>query len=245
VNITERIQKLDPGSLVELFEIDVSSITKTNTPSDFFYFHAGTNKLNGSVFWQGKEYIPFPVQASGFEYTTKGTLPRPHLTAANIQGSLTAMNEALDDLVGAKVTRRCTFVQYLDAVNFPEGNPAADPGQHLPDEVYHVERKVSSNNAVVEWELASAMDLEGVRLPGRSIVANYCPWQYRVFRNGAFDYTDVSECTHTGTESFTAANVATTPDLDVCNKTKKACKLRFGFVALPFGGFPSTRAYKF
>ena len=33
----------------------------------------------------------------------------------------------MDDLINAKVTRKQTFARYLDAVNFAEGNPEANP----------------------------------------------------------------------------------------------------------------------
>jgi len=246
MNISERIQLLSPGTILELIEIDLSPITKTNGPSDHFYFHAGTNELNGPVVWQGKTYNAWPVECEGFDLTTKGTLPRPRLRAANVTGLLSAANAELDDLVGAQVTRRRTFAEYLDAVNFVDGNPSADPGQHLPDDVYDIERKITSNNLFVEYELASAMDLEGYKLPGRSIVANYCPWRYRTYRNGAFDYEGVGDCSYTGVIYLTARDeVTTNPALDVCSKTLTACKVRFGAnVVLPFGGFPAAKAYK-
>jgi lambda family phage minor tail protein L len=164
---------------------------------------------------------------------------------ANVNGIMTAANTELDDLVGAIVIRRRTFSEYLDAVNFADGNPTADPNQHLPDDTYFVERKITSNNVVVEYELASAMDLEGVKLPGRSIVANYCPWRYRVYAGAGFDYSEVSDCTYTGNLYFTAQDVGTgDPSKDVCSKTLTACKARFGSATLPFGGFPAAKAYK-
>ena len=246
MNIQERIQMLDPGAILELIEIDLSPITKTDTATDHFYFHAGTNDLGGPVVWQGKTYSPYPVETEGFEASTKGTLPRPRLRAANVSGLLTAANLELGDLVGAKVIRRRTFAAYLDAVNFSAGNAGADPNQHLPDDVFYVERKVSSNNVMVEWELASAMDLEGVQLPARTIVANYCPWRYRSYQNGAMSYVGVQECTYTAGVYFTAQNASTSdPTKDVCAKTLQACKLRFGQgTVLPFGGFPAAKAYK-
>lgn len=246
MNITEKIQALSPGALVELFELDLSPITRTNTAADHLFFHAGTNQLNGPVVWQGNSYQPYPVEGEGFDKATNGAMPRPKLRAANVSGLLTAANDELEDLVGAKVTRRRTFVSYLDAVNFPGGNPTADPSQHLPDDVFFVERKVTANNLMVEYELTSAMDLEGFKLPARSIVANYCPWRYRSYRNGAFDYTGVSDCTYVGSTYITSSGVQTNdPSKDVCAKTLSACKSRFGPSAiLPFGGFPAAKAYK-
>lgn len=247
MTIQADIQALNTRALIELFEVDISPITGTNTAQDRFYFHAGTNQLTSPVVWQGQTYSPMPVQVDGFEMTTKGTAPRPRLRIANVSGAMTAVNLETDDMVGAKITRRRTFSQYLDAVNFPGGvNPTADPGQHLPDDVYFVDRKVTENNVMVEWELASSLDLEQVVLPARSIIASYCTWQYRVYRNGAFDYSDVEGCSYTGSNYFTIQGVSTNdPSLDVCSKTLKACKLRFGTSAvLPFGGFPGVKVYR-
>ena len=110
------IQKLDPGVLLELIEVDATVLG-----GSIIYFHAGTNVLRAPVVWQGKTYSPWPVEASGFEWSGRGQLPTPHLKVANIAGTATALALAYDDLVGAKVTRRRTMARYLDAVNFPGG----------------------------------------------------------------------------------------------------------------------------
>lgn len=49
------------------------------------------------------------------------------MAVANIGGLITGMNNDFNDLRGMKVTRRQVEVKYLDAVNFPNGNPDADP----------------------------------------------------------------------------------------------------------------------
>jgi len=99
-----------------------------------------------------------------------------------------------NDLAGAKLTRIRTLERFLDAENFGTdtflldedddgiamenddtlqreelGNPyqVPDATQRFPDEVYFVDRKVNENKEVVEFELCSALDLAGVRLPKR------------------------------------------------------------------------------
>ena len=100
-----------------------------------------------------------------------------------------------NDLAGAKLTRIRTLERFLDAESFGTdsfieeedgadaftmenddtfqreelGNPYQDPDstQRFPDEVYFVDRKVNENKEVVEFELCSALDLAGVRLPKR------------------------------------------------------------------------------
>ncbi len=113
MTIASDIQKLAPGNLVELFELDASAIGGT-----VYRFHAGTNELQSPVVWQGNIYTPYPVEASGFEWSGRGTLPQPQVRVANIFGLISALCLQHDDLVGAKLIRRRTFVKYLDAINF-------------------------------------------------------------------------------------------------------------------------------
>ena len=226
MSIQSDIQKLNPGTLVELFTLDATAIG-----GEVFHFHAGTNELGGDVVWQGVTYTRYPVEAEGFELRATGTAPRPKIRASNIQGVLGAAIRAADDLVGAKIIRKRTFVRYLDAVNFAEGNPSADPNVGFSDEIYYVDRKVTENRVMIEWELVSAMDLAGVKLPRRQIIANICPWRYR----GA-------ECNYTGGAVATSADVRTT-DLaqDACGRKLSSCKLRFGAGGvLRFGGYPAA-----
>lgn len=234
--VDEVLQRLGGEALVEFFEIDISPITGTDTSSDHFYFHSGTNELNASVVWQGKTYNPFPIQGEGYDLQTRGALPRPRLRVSNVTSIITALLLQVDDLVGAKVIRRRTFVRYLDAVNFAAGNAFADPNQHLEDDVFYVERKVTSNRSLVEWELSSALDLEGQQLPNRVISIDVCPWKYRG-----------GECGYTGSNYFdTADRPVATAGEDVCSKKITGCKKRFGARApLPFGGFPGARAYRY
>ena len=114
-SITSEIQSLSPSALVELYELD----TTIYPDGGVFYFHAGTNKLTQPVVWQGKSYLPLPIEASGFELSSKGTLPRPKLAVANIGGIFSAEVISHDDLIGCKITRRRTFARFLDSDNFP------------------------------------------------------------------------------------------------------------------------------
>ena len=226
MTIATDIQKLAPGAIVELFEVDL-----TPFGGDLLRFHAGTNQLTQNIVWQGNTYTAFPVQASGFEFTGQGQAPRPRLLVANVFGSITALVLQYDDIVGAKVTRKRTLSKYLDAVNFPGGvNPTADPTAEFPNDVFYVDRKSSENNEIVEFELAPAMDVTGVMLPRRQIIQNICPWRYR----GA-------ECGYTGTSYFNTNDQPTDQANDACGKRLSSCKLRFGeFAELPYGAFPAA-----
>lgn len=230
MTVASDIQKPDPGTLVELFTLDATGIG-----GDVFNFHAGTNGLGNDVVWQGVTYVRYPVEAEGFDWKSQGTAARPKLRASNIGGVLGSAIRAHDDLVGAKITRKRTFVRYLDAVNFAEGNPYADPNVAFSDDIYFVDRKSAENLVLIEWELASAMDLAGVKLPSRQIIANTCPWKYRG-----------PDCGYVGGPVATYADIATSdPAEDQCGHRLASCRKRFatsngGDGVLRFGGFPAA-----
>ena len=225
--ITVEIQKLEPSAIVELFELDGTAFG-----GELMRFHAGTNQLSQNVVWQGNSYTPFPLQASGFDYSGNGQLPRPKMVVSNVTGAITLLVLTYDDLLGAKVTRKRTLAKYLDAVNFPGGtNPTADPTAEFGDEIFYIDRKVSETRDLVEFELAAAFDVAGVRLPRRQIIQNVCTWKYRG-----------GECGYTGTAYFNADDqTVANAGLDVCGKRLSSCKVRFGANdPLPFGSFPAA-----
>lgn len=220
------IQKLAPGALVELFELDL-----TPFGGSLLRFHAGTNALRQNVTWDGNVYTAFPIKASGFEFSGQGQAARPKLLAANIAGSITALILQYDDLVGTQVTRIRTLAKYLDAVNFAGGvNPSADPTAEFPRDIFYIDRKTAETSELVEFELAPAMDVTNVMLPRRQIVQNICAWGYRS-----------AECGYTGTNYFDANDVPTTVGNDVCGKRLSSCQARFGqYAELPYGGYPAA-----
>lgn len=225
MTIQADIQQLSGEALVELLQLDATTLG-----GSVYRFHAGTNQLKTAVVWQGASYSPMPVEIDGFEYAGKGKLPRPTLRIQNVDGLMGAVVDTYQDVIGAKVTRKRTFVKYLDAVNFSTGvNPTADPTAFFPDDVYYVNRKLSQTKLAIELELASSFDIHGVRLPRRQLIQHVCLWAYRS-----------AECSYAGGAVADADDVPTTVlALDVCGKRVASCAMRFGATAvLPFGGFP-------
>ena len=229
------LQKIAPSSIIELFTLQLTTaIQGSNT---IYRFHAGVNATgtNGNIVWAGQTYLALPIEASGFEYNGNGQLPRPKIRVSNIMGTITAIMLSTP-LEGAKVTRIRTMARYLDAVNFPGGvNPLGtpDPTAEFPRECYQIDRKSAETRDVVEFELAAAFDLVGVRAPKRQCISNICQWVYRS-----------AECSYTGTAYFTENDVATSAANDVCGKRLSSCKARFGAKAqLPFGSYPGVGAY--
>ena len=221
---------LAPNAIIELFELELDAAL--HGASTTYYWHAGTNAaVTGNIIYGGNTYVRLPVEATGFDYTSAGSLPRPTIRVANLMGDITALlllvngTTAGNDLGGAIVRRIRTLKKFLD------GEPGADPNARFPTEVWYVDRKSNENRDVVEFELASKLDLAGQMIPRRQVIANICQWQYR----GA-------ECGYTGSNywSINDQSVATLAQ-DACGKRVESCKLRFGATAeLPFGSFPGA-----
>ncbi|CAB3681923.1 hypothetical protein R8871_02559 [Paraburkholderia graminis C4D1M] len=230
MNIRGAAQELSPGAVIELFVIDLS---RFGAPT--VYMHAGTNRIGGDVIWQGIAYQRYPVAATGFEIKGQGPLPRPRLAVSNVTGVISALCRLYGDIVGCRIIRHRTLARYLDAANFPAGNPDADPEAFFPDDLFFVNQKTKEDQVTVEFELAVAFDVQGVQLPRRQIIRNSCPWKYRG-----------DGCGYAGVPVADANDNPTTDAArDVCGKRLTSCKMRFGVAGwLPFGAFPGSSAYR-
>ena len=189
------LQKINPSSIVELFQLELNTaIHGSNTK---YYFHNGThNNENSNVIFDNIEYTKMPIEADGFEFNGK-QLPRPRLTISNILGTFTTILLTLPQgLEGAKVTRIRTLERYIDNTNFTGGqillengsnllledgsaidmesglNPfgTPDPTATFPNEIYYIDRKVTENRDIIQFELTASFDLDGVRLPKRQVL---------------------------------------------------------------------------
>jgi len=172
--VFSEIQKINPSAIIELFVLQLD--TALHGANTIYRFHAGTNlNANGEIVFAGNSYLRFPIQATGFA-DQRGQLPRPKVTISNATGLissiLVSVNQvtAGNDLTGATFTRIRTMARFLDAVNFtgntnPFGTP--DPTAEFRRKIYIVDRKSTENREIVEFELAAATDMAGVRAPKR------------------------------------------------------------------------------
>lgn len=243
------IQKLEPGNLVVLLEVDGSEFGL-----DIMRFHGHAiahseaeitesggdeTKLRAkSIWWQGYEHKPWPCSIEGIESSTDGTVATPTLRVANIDSSITALCLAYQNLYRAKVVIHEIFTQYLDAENFANGNPDADPEQDNVN-VFYISNKPHEDDEYVEFTLSSPMDLSNKRLPARQMTS-ICHWCMRGW------YRSGKGCTYNGNQYFDKNNIPVTdPSQDQCNGLPSGCKARFGENnPLPHGGFPSTSLLK-
>lgn len=197
----EELVRSSPFAIIDLYELHLNAAL--HGTNEIYRFHNGTNgKFNptGDIIWKGYSYMAMPVEVEGFEYSGSGQLPRPKVRIANLLSTITAILININattpgnDLTGAKFVRIRTLSRFLDVDNFPDGeNPHGlpDPDSEAPQEIYYVDRKVAENRDFVEFELAAAFDLAGVRAPKRQCISNICQWVYRS-----------AECSYTGTSYF-------------------------------------------
>jgi lambda family phage minor tail protein L len=222
--VTGEFQSLSPSAIIELFVLELNMLQ--HGVSDVYRFHSGSSlNNNGQVIWAGNSYLRFPVEVEGFEYNGNGQLPRPKFRVSNIFGTITAILTGLPSgLEGAKLTRIRTLARYLDAANFPDNtNPygVPDSAAEFPREIYYVDRKAMESRDMVEFELAAAFDLTGVRAPKRQCIANICQWRYRSTECG---YTAAGYYDENDQPVASAA-------LDVCGKRLTSCEARFGVIS--------------
>lgn len=225
--IADELQALAPSAKLEFFVLDA-----TGLGADIERFHNGTNALSHPVIWQGQQYLPVPIDATGFEVRSDGPRPRPVLTIGDVFGLVGVLARTYRNLQGARLTRRRTHTRFLDAVNFAGGvNLEADPTAQYPDELWIVDRLRSRDGVSVSWELASPLDLEDVLLPARQVRNTLCTWGYRS-----------PECGYAGPPVAKADDTPTSnPAQDVCSRRVSGCTKRFGQTAeLPIGIFPGV-----
>ena len=217
--------EIDSG-IVELYEIEIGEVPEGETAgTNTLYFHPGKDLDNGTadndLIFDGNTYVALPIFMEGIEKSAEGAMARPKLTFANVESiiknnsifktqmddgtwnseidgiEVNTNNFVVEDLVGARVTRRKKLDQYTgDGVT----------GYEFGKELFVVVRISNKSSIFIEVELASPMDLGGVRLPRRQVVGKYCPWVYQ------FGQTDPnkSACTWKTHEQFEESNASGT-----------------------------------
>ena len=196
---TVQLQETD-DSIVTLFDITLPS----GTVSHFFDgLDDGTNniyfpqkEISGSTY-PLKEYIAIPIAVEGIGFSSSGAANRPTLSVANIPilsrsisnntDGVDDENDILDilnsegitnneDLLNSRVTVRRTLLS--KTYKSTDSNPSASPVE-FPSQIYIIDRVSSETNILVQFELASPMDIEGVAIPNRVVIGRYCPWKYQ------------------------------------------------------------------
>lgn len=176
-------------ALIELFELTLPSGTTV-------YLHNGLKQGDEALAFSNKagtvvnEYTAIPIEMDGIEFKSDGPLGRPSLSMANvpiltrqISSKEDTMYDILqeegvegnEDLLNTKVVYRRTLQKYLSS------SAGATPSVPIefPSQTYVIDRVAGESNIIVNFELASPIDIEAAQLPYRQIIGKYCSWEYQ------------------------------------------------------------------
>ena len=180
------LQKINPSSIIELFEL--TTVAALHGSATTYRFHAGTDGVTtglntyNEIHWNNNTYQRLPIEATGFEYTSKQN-PRPTLTVSNLFSTISTILASVNtttpgnDLTGATLVRIRTMLRYLPNDNFTGNNPYGTPDntQEFPREIFTVARKSLETKNVCQFELANTVDQQGVKLPKRRFLPDEFP----------------------------------------------------------------------
>ena len=80
-------QAISSGYL-QFFELEIGSGSVNK-----LYFHDGKNENIADITFDGNTYISLPIQMTGVEVTTTGTINRPSITVANVESVLKSQSK--------------------------------------------------------------------------------------------------------------------------------------------------------
>lgn len=202
--------RAEQSAKVDLWEFDLTAIG-----GERYFFCNEPNEKGEPVTWQGRQYEPYPIQVQDVEMSGKGPSPRITLVVSNLFGLVTGMAEDLQSLTGASVIRHQVYSRFLDAVNFTDGNPDADPEQEVVSR-YLVEQLSELTATTATFVLATPTETDGAVFPARIMLADTCVWGYRD-----------ENCGYTGGPVADAFDKPTSdPAKDKCSKCMTGCRLR-------------------
>ena len=175
--LVKDLQKLTPGSeLVYLFELEY-------VKGSFIYFHSGLDddlttiqmrdfKTNSQI----NTYIALPVEFKGVEVKNDGAIARPTLSLGT---ALTTLSDAIgtidyQTLLGLKLIRRTTLKKYLHGES-----AATNPPTEYARDIYTMDRIKSKTKSNVVVECVAPFDLQNIRVPGRNVLPDRCPFLYQ------------------------------------------------------------------
>ena len=202
-----------------------------------------------SIWWNGLEFGYWPFMCEGIEFSSTQQ-SNPTVAVANLSGVIGAICRAYDQMVNAKVRIIQTSVGFIDARNFPDGNPDADPNESWV-QLYYIDQLASEDNEACQFNLSSPLDLQGLQIPTRQ-VTTFCIWQSRGLYAKGLDIEEENGCNwdlnRAGIKYYDAkGNEIFDPSKDRCGGCVKDCRLRFGQLyedpkaaKLPYGGFPAS-----
>ncbi len=179
-------------TLLELFDISLPGYAPGAAAGNYYLVKGLDDDGTDTVEFGQKEYLAIPIELTGIEAKASGALARPSLSVANLPvltknkgdkettleeitsgtiGNLDVPFDSNYELIGTRVTHRHV---YLSDCNTNTASPA-----QFPSHTYYIDRIESENALSVTFELASPLDVEGVKIPHRNVIGQYCSWRYQ------------------------------------------------------------------
>lgn len=143
------------------------------------------------IVFDGNTYYSMPIELSNYDIKSEGAMSRPRLLIANIESILrdTSLFQnaddggtdgisgfKADDLVGKRFIQRQTLEKYL---TIDPSTVSTKAVVELPKRTFVIDRIKTKTSSVINFELANPADLEGIKVPHRSVIGKYCPWEYQ------------------------------------------------------------------
>lgn len=192
----DRLEKREKFNQLNVLAGGTLVTDPTSAEISVFRFHNNIKLIKRDIWFQGNRYFPFPCKAEGFEVNANGTAATPKITfGSRPDGStrfaiLKELLKDLDDLTGARVNRIRTFAKFLDSKNWYNDSGerlyedipkdiAPDESAFFPPDVYYIDKKSYEDKTSLQFQLASYVNFEGMKLPRRIFNVNRCPWTYR------------------------------------------------------------------
>lgn len=218
--IPNNLATLDLDAIIPLYTLSDFNLLNPNETIRFCNYTG--------VKFEGDEYLALGCESEGFSLVGQGQLPNPIVRVSNVGRVISdwlykVKTEPNYRLEGSTVTRVLTQRKFLDG----QPNQNASIKSFIPD-IFILNQVSAETYAAVEFQLATAFDIEGLTLPARAALRN-CSWVYRS-----------AECGWYGAMYDLNNNPTSDPSKDRCNKSLTACRTRYGYYAgvLPFGGLP-------
>lgn len=260
-SIFDEAMKPNPSGKISLLEIDGSSFGMDilrchfcpipHSPDEILAAGDDMTKLEPkSIWYNGNEYKYWPFLAEGVEFSSEQQ-GNPTVSIQNMSGVVSAYLRVYQELAGAQVVITQTYVKYLDARNFANGNPDANPAEAWT-QIYYIDRPDYESDDYVRFALASPLDFNGVQIPTRQITT-FCQWQARGLYGKGLDADEENGCSwnrnRAGIKYYNKKGEQV-QDItkDECGGCIQDCRLRFGQLVsdpksatLDYGGFISVR----
>ena len=222
---------LTTEGLITLWQLDTRDARRPGV-----LLHQRRATSTHEIVWGGQLYSPLPMDASGFELTTRGAFPQPTVTISNLYGAGNLLLDSYKGLVGAEIVRILTLRRFLDDGETPD-----------PQRLHHA-RQVSWSRrrpattpspSPSSWRAAWTSRARSCRAGKSSATSAPTPIASFDPATGAFDYS-LASCPYTGAANFDTANAPTDAAHDQCSRNLVGCQLRFPGQVLPARFFPGV-----